>query len=86
VLIFYKILFCFIESKRTIVFVKTKWSADFLAAYLCELSIPSTSIHGDRPQNLKKEALNDFNEGKMNVIVTTSTALKNLGNLVIIGF
>ncbi|XP_009069521.1 PREDICTED: probable ATP-dependent RNA helicase DDX4, partial [Acanthisitta chloris] len=33
-------------DERTMVFVKTKVKADFIACFLCQLSIPATSIHG----------------------------------------
>ncbi|XP_022178437.1 ATP-dependent RNA helicase vasa-like isoform X2 [Myzus persicae] len=62
----------------TIVFVKQKWTADFLATYLCEKHIPSTSIHGDRLQDQREIALNDFRNRKMNVIVATNVASRGL--------
>ncbi|XP_077318842.1 putative ATP-dependent RNA helicase DDX4 isoform X4 [Lithobates pipiens] len=33
-------------SERTMVFVKTKKKADFIATFLCQEKVPSTSIHG----------------------------------------
>ncbi|XP_015365139.1 PREDICTED: ATP-dependent RNA helicase vasa, isoform A-like [Diuraphis noxia] len=66
------------DSVGTIVFVKQKWTADFLATYLCEKHIPSTSIHGDRLQDQRENALNDFRNGKMNVLVATTVASRGL--------
>lgn len=60
-------------------FVETKWMADFLAAYLCEKHIPSTSIHGDRLQDQREKALNDFTVGNTNVLVATAVASRGLG-------
>ncbi|KAL5240072.1 hypothetical protein ACI65C_007482 [Semiaphis heraclei] len=65
-------------SVGTIVFVKQKWTADFLATYLCEKHFPSTSIHGDRLQDQREIALNDFRNGKMNVLVATTVASRGL--------
>jgi len=62
--------------------VKQKWTADFLATYLCEKHIPSTSIHGDRLQDQREIALNDFRDRKMNVIVATNVASRGLGKLI----
>ncbi|CAI6343886.1 unnamed protein product [Macrosiphum euphorbiae] len=66
------------DSVGTIVFVKQKWTADFLATYLCEKHIPSTSIHGDRLQDQREIALNDFRNRKMNVLVATTVAARGL--------
>lgn len=68
-----------VDSVGTIVFVKTKWTADFLATYLCEKHISSTSIHGDRLQDQREEALDDFIKGKKNVLVATAVASRGLG-------
>ncbi|XP_025204737.1 ATP-dependent RNA helicase vasa-like isoform X2 [Melanaphis sacchari] len=66
------------DSVGTIVFVKYKWTADFLATYLSEKHIPSTSIHGDRLQDQREIALNDFRIKKMNVLVATTVASRGL--------
>lgn len=66
------------DSVGTIVFVKYKWTADFLATYLSEKHIPSTSIHGDRLQDQREIALNDFRINKMNVLVATTVASRGL--------
>lgn len=74
-------ILCFLckGSEGTIVFVEQKWTADFLATYLCEKLIPSTSIHGDRLQNKREEALADFIHRKVNVLVATAVASRGLG-------
>ena len=46
-----------IGTDRTLVFVETKRNADFLATYLSEEGLPTTSIHGDRLQREREEAL-----------------------------
>lgn len=75
-----KMLFNILEKDPvgTIVFVKYKWTADFLATYLSEKHIPSTSIHGDRLQDQREIALNDFRINKMNVLVATTVASRGL--------
>ena len=37
---------CVAGQDRTLVFVETKKSADFLATYLSQSEFPATSIHG----------------------------------------
>ncbi|XP_065176921.1 probable ATP-dependent RNA helicase DDX4 [Sycon ciliatum] len=63
---------------RTIVFVETKRTADFLASYLCQQRFPCTSIHGDRQQREREEALRDFKRGEKPVLVATSVASRGL--------
>ncbi|XP_040275533.1 probable ATP-dependent RNA helicase DDX4 [Bufo bufo] len=67
-----------IGHERTMVFVKTKKKADFLATFLCQEKIPCTSIHGDREQREREKALGDFRTGQCPVIVATSVAARGL--------
>ncbi|XP_017061677.1 ATP-dependent RNA helicase vasa isoform X2 [Drosophila ficusphila] len=66
------------EADGTIVFVETKRGADFLASFLSETEFPTTSIHGDRLQSQREQALRDFKNGKMKVIIATSVASRGL--------
>jgi len=63
---------------KTLVFVKTKKNADFIATHLSSESIPTTSIHGDRKQREREEALYDFRTGKMPNLVATAVAARGL--------
>ena len=63
---------------RTMVFVETKRNADFLASFLCQQGFPTTSIHGDRLQQEREEALRDFKKGSSPIIVCTSVAARSL--------
>ncbi|XP_005113588.2 ATP-dependent RNA helicase ded1 [Aplysia californica] len=65
-------------SEKTLVFVEQKRNADFLASYLCQSGFPTTSIHGDRLQREREEALDDFKRGKAYVLVATSVAARGL--------
>ncbi|XP_071991893.1 probable ATP-dependent RNA helicase DDX4 isoform X4 [Engystomops pustulosus] len=67
-----------IGHERTMVFVKTKKKADFIATVLCQEKLPSTSIHGDREQREREKALHDFRSGQCPVIVATSVAARGL--------
>ncbi|XP_071840649.1 ATP-dependent RNA helicase vasa-like isoform X2 [Apostichopus japonicus] len=66
------------ENDRTLVFTETKRGADFLASYLSQSGFPTTSIHGDREQREREEALNDFKRNRASVLVATSVASRGL--------
>lgn len=63
---------------KILVFVEMKRTADFIAAYLSEHDFPTTSIHGDRLQREREEALADFKSGRMVVLVATAVAARGL--------
>ncbi|XP_012874011.1 PREDICTED: probable ATP-dependent RNA helicase DDX4 isoform X3 [Dipodomys ordii] len=67
-----------IGDERTMVFVETKKKADFIATFLCQEKISTTSIHGDREQREREQALGDFRYGKCPVLVATSVAARGL--------
>ncbi|KZC05005.1 ATP-dependent RNA helicase vasa, isoform A, partial [Dufourea novaeangliae] len=64
--------------KGTLVFVEMKKRADFIAVFLSEINYPTTSIHGDRLQRQREEALADFKSGKMLILVATAVAARGL--------
>ncbi|XP_069483388.1 probable ATP-dependent RNA helicase DDX4 isoform X1 [Ambystoma mexicanum] len=65
-------------KERTMVFVGTKKMADYLTTLLCQENISATSIHGDRLQREREEALADFRFGKCHVLVATNVAARGL--------
>lgn len=65
-------------TDRTLVFVETKRNADFLATYLSENSVQTTSIHGDRLQREREQALRDFKSGTRPILVATGVAARGL--------
>lgn len=67
------------EVSGTMIFVETKKSADFLATFLSETVYPTTSIHSDRLQSQREEALADFRTNRMKILIATSVAARGLG-------
>lgn len=67
------------DPRGTMVFVETKRTADFLASFLSESDHPTTSIHGDRKQSQREQALSDFKKGSMKFLIATSVAARGLG-------
>ncbi|XP_031562414.1 ATP-dependent RNA helicase DED1-like [Actinia tenebrosa] len=65
-------------THRTLVFVESKRGADFLAVFLSQEGFPTTSIHGDRLQREREEALEDFREGRCPVLIATNVAARGL--------
>merc|ERR1712179_796765 len=63
---------------RTLIFVQTKKNTDFLATHLSQEGLPTTSIHGDRLQREREEALFDFRAGTFPILVATSVAARGL--------
>ena len=60
----------------TLVFVETKKGADALEEFLYRENYPATSIHGDRSQREREEALKSFREGKTPILVATAVSIK----------
>ena len=58
--------------------MQTKKNADFLATYLSGEGLPTTSIHGDRLQREREEALFDFRTGDKPILVATAVAARGL--------
>lgn len=58
----------------TLVFVETKKGADALEDFLIREGYPATSIHGDRSQKEREEALASFRSGDRPIIVATAVS------------
>ncbi|KAB1222423.1 DEAD-box ATP-dependent RNA helicase 37 [Morella rubra] len=62
----------------TLVFVETKKGADSLEHWLCLNGFPATTIHGDRTQQEREQALRLFKSGKTPILVATDVAARGL--------
>lgn len=62
----------------TLIFVETKKGADSLENYLSRVGYPVTSIHGDRSQAEREDALAAFRSGHCPIIVATAVAARGL--------
>ena len=62
----------------TLVFVETKRGADALDNFLYQQKIACTSIHGDRSQREREDALKSFRSGETPVLVATAVASRGL--------
>ena len=66
------------KSGLILIFVETKRGADSLDDFLYERGLPSTSIHGDRTQAQREDALQAFRNGKAPIMVATAVAARGL--------
>jgi ATP-dependent RNA helicase RhlE len=64
--------------KRVIVFTRTKRGADRVADRLAMASISAAAFHGNKAQNARQRALNDFTMGHIRVLVATDIAARGI--------
>jgi len=62
----------------TIVFCRTKRTAQKTADDLIERGFRASSIHGDLGQSAREKALNDFKSGKRDVLIATDVAARGI--------
>lgn len=63
---------------QTLVFTRTKHGADRVARDLSRAGIQAKSIHGDKSQNARQNALKQFKEYKIPVLVATDIAARGI--------
>ena len=63
---------------QVLVFTKTKHGANRLASQLQKDRINADAIHGNKSQNARIKALEDFKQGKVKVLVATDIAARGL--------
>ncbi|GMR07336.1 MAG: hypothetical protein BMS9Abin26_0339 [Gammaproteobacteria bacterium] len=66
------------DSHRTIVFINTKRAGERLWGYLEANGYPTALLTGDVPQKKRIRLLNDFQSGKVHIMVATDVAARGL--------
>ncbi len=66
------------DMRQVLVFVRTRFGANRLAHQLVRDGINATAIHSNRTQAERMEALQDFKDGKVRVLVATDIAARGL--------
>lgn len=61
-----------------LVFSRTKHGADFIVRQLTKKNVSAQAIHGDKSQGARQNALNDFKEKKLRVLVATDIAARGI--------
>lgn len=76
-----KLLLHLLEKKRihtALVFSRTKHGSDRVVRFLTKENISAAAIHGNKSQNARQKALNDFKDGKLRVLVATDIAARGI--------
>jgi ATP-dependent RNA helicase RhlE len=66
------------DWRQVLVFVKTKHGANRLAQQLTREGVQADAIHGNKSQNARTRALEQFKAGEMRVLVATDIAARGL--------
>lgn len=66
------------DIETVLVFTRTKYGADKVAKFLSREGIPAAAIHGDKSQGARQQALSNFKEGKIRVLVATDIAARGI--------
>jgi ATP-dependent RNA helicase RhlE len=66
------------SSGLALVFTRTKHGADRLAKHLSRDGLPADAIHGNKSQNARQRALEDFRTGALRVLVATDIAARGI--------
>ena len=66
------------DVKSAIVFIRTKHRTDRVAKMLKKNGIEAQAIHGDRSQNQRDKALDNFRRGRSKVLVATDVAARGI--------
>lgn len=63
---------------RTLIFANHKTTIDSLDEFLWSLSFPCTSVHSDRTQREREDALRSFKSGRCPIMLATNVASRGL--------
>ena len=66
------------DAQQVLVFSRTKHGADQLAKILNRAGIRSCAIHGNKSQNARVKAMNDFKSGECRVMIATDIAARGI--------
>jgi ATP-dependent RNA helicase RhlE len=66
------------SMKTVLVFTRTKHGADKVVKMLQRNNVKSAAIHGNKSQNARQNALNDFKDGRLKVLVATDIAARGI--------
>jgi|UPI000581AB7B ATP-dependent RNA helicase DDX3X len=67
-----------IQDGLILIFVETKRSCDYVEDVLCGQGFPACSIHGDKSQREREDALRYFKNGNTPILCATSVAARGL--------
>jgi len=65
-------------ASRTLVFTRTKHGADKIARHLNQANIRAEALHGNKSQQARERALDNFKSGRLKVLVATDIASRGI--------
>ena len=65
-------------AKAVLVFSRTKHGANKIVKLLDKAGVNAAAIHGNKSQTARQNALNDFKDGKLTVLVATDIAARGI--------
>ena len=65
-------------KQRSLVFTRTKHGADKLVKQLAKNGLPAAAIHGNKSQNARQRALDQFKNETLNILVATDIAARGI--------
>ncbi|MFT5757500.1 MAG: ATP-dependent RNA helicase RhlE [Alteromonadaceae bacterium] len=66
------------EYEKVLIFCKTKYGADIIVKALEKASITAASLHSSKTQAVREEALQNFKDSKLRVLVATDVAARGI--------
>jgi superfamily II DNA/RNA helicase len=66
------------EIKKTLIFIETKREVEKVTKSLIDGGFKADSIHGNKNQNQRQRALNQFRNNSINILVATDVAARGL--------
>eukprot|EP00931_Biecheleriopsis_adriatica_P088896 TRINITY_DN6311_c0_g1_i4.p1 TRINITY_DN6311_c0_g1~~TRINITY_DN6311_c0_g1_i4.p1 ORF type:complete len:543 (+),score=117.83 TRINITY_DN6311_c0_g1_i4:141-1769(+) len=66
------------SEAKGLIFCTTKRMCDDLSRALSQLGVPSGAIHGDKDQYAREKVLNEFKDGKIQLLLATDVAARGL--------
>jgi len=66
------------KLKRSLVFTQTKHGADKLMKTLNKIGVKTGAIHGNKSQNARQSALEDFKSKRITVLIATDIASRGI--------
>lgn len=64
--------------QKVLIFSRTKWGSEKLSTHLNSLGFKSTSIHGDKRQRQREQAIALFRDNRCNILVATDVAARGI--------
>jgi ATP-dependent RNA helicase RhlE len=66
------------EFEKVLIFGRTKWGMEKLSKTLIERGFRAAAIHGNKSQNQRQKALQEFKDGRLQVLLATDVASRGI--------